>query len=111
MRFIIGLLIGVAIIPIAVYFYFAQGFAPVATDSPPLPFEQELADLALDAHIKREMPHRAPPVQPTDDNLVAGAKIFSERRGGCHRKFDHPTTPFSKSLFPHPPRPVVPGTQ
>lgn len=103
MRFIIGLLIGMAIIPIAVYFYFSQGLAPVATDSPPMPFEQELADLALDARIQKEMPRGAPPVQPTDDNLVAGAKVFGERCVGCHGKLDKPPSPFSKSMFPQPP--------
>lgn len=103
MRFIIGLLLGLAIIPIAVYFYFSQGYAPVAIDSPPMPFEQELAEVALDARIQREMPRGAPPVQPSDGNLVAGAKLFSEHCGGCHGKLDKPPSPFAKSLYPQPP--------
>lgn len=103
MKFILGLIIGLAIIPVAVYFYFSLGMAPVATDSSPMPFEQELAELALDARIKKEMPRGAPGVQPTDDNLLAGAKLYGERCGGCHGKLDKPPSPFAKSLFPQPP--------
>jgi len=103
MKFIIGFLIGLAVIPVALYIYFSRGMAPVATDSAPMPFEQELANMALDARIQKEMPRGVPPVQATDDNLIAGAKLFSERCGGCHGKIDKQPSPFSKSLFPQPP--------
>lgn len=103
MRFIIGLIIGLAIVPVAVYFYFSLGFAPVATDSPPMPFEQMLADKALDARVAKEMPRGEPPVAPTDENLIAGAKAFGEHCAGCHGKLDKPPSIFAKSLFPRPP--------
>jgi thiosulfate dehydrogenase len=101
--FIIGVVIGLAVIPAAVYFYFSLGLAPVATDSPPMPFEKYLANMALDARIEREAPRQPPPVEPNGENLTAGAKVFSQHCGGCHGKIDQPPSVFAKSLFPKPP--------
>jgi len=101
--FIIGLILGLVTIPLVVYFYFFLGFAPVATDSPPMPFEQSLADVALDARIRQEMPKGPSPMRPTDDNLTAGAKVYSQHCGGCHGKIDQKPGPFAQALFPQPP--------
>jgi len=101
--FIAGVVIGLAIIPITIYLYFSLGLAPVATDAPPMPFEKYLANMALDARIEREKPQQAPPVEPTAENLTAGAKVFSQHCGGCHGKIDQPPSAFAKSLFPKPP--------
>jgi mono/diheme cytochrome c family protein len=101
--FIVGVVIGLVIIPAAVYLYFSLGLAPVATDSPPMPFEEYLANMALDARIEREKPQRPPPIDPTEENLTAGAKLFSQHCDGCHGKIDKPPSVFAKSLFPRPP--------
>ena|SRR5215469_13355128 len=102
--FILGLILGLVAIPLAVYLYFSQGFAPVATDSPPMPLERHLAGLAMRARIEREMPQGAPPIQPTDENLIAGAKIYMQSCIGCHGRMDEKPDQFAKALFPHPPR-------
>lgn len=101
--FFAGLVLGLVAIPLAVYLYFSLGLAPVATDSPPMPFEEHLAEIALDARIEREMPKGPPPVQPTDDNLTAGAKVYSEHCSGCHGKIGREPSLFAKSFFPRPP--------
>lgn len=101
--FIAGLILGLLLCPIAIYLYFSLGFAPVATDSPPMPFENFLAATALDARVEHEMPTGPSPVRPTDDNLTAGANVYSKSCGGCHGKIDQKPGPFAQALFPKPP--------
>jgi len=101
--FIAGLIIGLVAIPVAIYLYFSLGLAPVATDSPPMPFENFLAETALDARIRQEMPKGPSPVRPTDDKLTAGAKVYGQHCGGCHGKIGKKPGPFAEALFPQPP--------
>jgi mono/diheme cytochrome c family protein len=68
-----------------------------------MPFENYLATRALGARIEREKPQQPPPIEPAEENLTAGAKLFSEHCGGCHGKIDQPPSVFAKSLFPRPP--------
>jgi thiosulfate dehydrogenase len=102
--FLSGLVIGVIAVPVIFFCYFYLGLAPVATDSPPMPFERYLARVALRARIDREMPKGDPPMQATDENLIGGAKIYMQSCIGCHGKMDEKPDPFAKGLFPHPPR-------
>src|ERR1017187_5486900 len=55
-----GLIIGLAIPPLAAISYFYFGLAPVATQSKPMPLEGFLANKALSARIQREAPASAP---------------------------------------------------
>ena len=58
-RFLAGLVIGLVIIALAAFVYLYFGYAPVATASPPLPFEREITTMALDARMKKEAPKQA----------------------------------------------------
>ena len=46
-KFLVGLVVGLIVIPVCVYMYFSSGAAPVATSSAPMPFEKMLAGMAL----------------------------------------------------------------
>lgn len=73
-RFVAGLVVGIITFPLAFYFYFATGGAPVATAEAAMPFEKTLAHKALNARIRKEMPMNAP-IQGDEPNLTAGARI------------------------------------
>src|SRR5450755_153444 len=47
--FVLGLIVGVILVPLCGYFYFGSGMVPVATSAAPMPFEMMLAHKALDA--------------------------------------------------------------
>src|SRR6202047_829933 len=81
--FVAGLVIGIIAFPLAFYFYFATGGAPVATAEAAMPFEKTLAHKALNARIRKEMPMKAP-IQGDEPNLTAGAKIYREHCAVCH---------------------------
>jgi thiosulfate dehydrogenase len=101
--FLVGLLLGLAIVPASVYMYLRLGYAPVATAAPPLPFEKRLARMALHARISKEAPAQSP-VALTEPNLLAGAKLYREHCAVCHGLPGEPETASAKGMFPHPPQ-------
>jgi thiosulfate dehydrogenase len=106
-RLLVGLIAGVIltvlVLVVGVYFYFAGGFAPVATSAAPMPFEKRLARMALHARIEKEMP-KTVPLEATETNLVAGAVIYQTDCAVCHGLPGAKETAIAKGMFPHPPQ-------
>jgi|SRR5579862_6790220 len=102
-KFMLGLIVGLAIIPLSVYFYFWTGMAPVATAAPPMPFEKTFAKMALHARLDKEMP-KSVPVQADDAAYAAGAQIYKEHCAVCHGLPGAPQTAIAKGMFPKPPK-------
>ncbi len=85
------------------WLYFRFGYAPVATASSPLPFEKQLAHLALNARIHKEAP-KNPPIAANEENDVAGARTYRTHCAMCHGLSGEPDTPTAKGMFPKPPQ-------
>lgn len=98
-----GLILGMIVVPLSVYFFFVSGAAPVATDAPPMPFETKLAHKALNARIAKEMPTSVP-MQADDASLTAGAQVYRHHCAICHGLPGQPEGGFAKGMFPHPPK-------
>ncbi len=101
-KFIVGFIIGIIVLPIYGWLYFRFGYAPVATAASPMPFEKRLAHMALNARIQKEAPKNAP-IQPTDDNLVAGAHLYRTHCSVCHGLPGQSSSAIAKGMFPKPP--------
>ncbi len=104
--FLIGLIIGLAAVPLLVFCYFATGRAPVATSEKPIPFEKMLAHRALDAHIAKEMPHNAP-IPADEANYIAGAQVYHDHCEVCHATSQGKQTAIAQGMFPTPPKLLV----
>ena len=102
-KFLIGLIVGLIVIPIGVYMYFSTGAAPVATSSSPMPFEKMLASMALHARLKKEMP-KAPPIPADEAAFVAGAQTYKDNCAVCHGLPGQPLTAIAQGMFPKPPK-------
>ncbi|MGH9584797.1 MAG: c-type cytochrome [Bryobacteraceae bacterium] len=102
-RFLFGILIGLIIWPLAAFIYFHFGYAPVATASPPMPFEKQLAHMALKARIQREAP-KTSPLLANDANYLAGAHLYRTHCAVCHGLPGQPASAISKGMFPRPPQ-------
>jgi thiosulfate dehydrogenase len=100
---VLGLILGLAIIAVAGYFYISLGYAPVSTAAPPFPFEKKITSMALKARIKKEAPSQAA-LPVTDDNLLAGARAYGKYCAVCHGLLGQPETEISKGMFPKPPQ-------
>jgi mono/diheme cytochrome c family protein len=104
-NFVIGLIVGLIVVPLCIYIYFVTGMAPVATAAPPMPFERMLAGKALDARIKKEMTNNVPPAISYDDaTLTAGAQIYVQQCANCHGLPQQPPSSYFKGMAPRPPQ-------
>jgi thiosulfate dehydrogenase len=101
--FIIGLIIGILLVPAAFYYYVQSGKAPVATVDSPMPFERYFAKTALHARIRAQAPKQVP-IQPDDNVYMTGAHIYRENCAVCHGLPSQPETAPAKGMFPHPPQ-------
>ena len=102
-KFLIGLVLGLIVVPVCVYFYFSSGSAPVATAATPMPFEKTLARMALHARMDKEMP-KSVPIAADEAAFVAGAKIYKDNCAVCHGLPGAPQTAIAKGMFPDPPK-------
>src|ERR1700760_2905078 len=82
--FVIGLLIGVALVIAGAWFYFTTGRAPVAVTDPTMPFEKKLANSALHARIAKDPHTDPPPVPVSESTYLAGADVYKQNCAVCH---------------------------
>jgi mono/diheme cytochrome c family protein len=100
-RILLGVILGVILVPVAVLAWFHYGSVPVAVADPPLPQERLLTHIPLNARIDREMIKTAP-IQPDEGNLVAGAQIYRDQCATCHGLHGKPSS-FGAHMFPDAP--------
>jgi len=84
------------------YAYFAGGFAPVATSSCPMPFERELAHMALNGKLQRKTP-KTVPIEANEANYLAGAHEYLVNCAVCHGVPGKEKTAIARGEFPIPP--------
>jgi thiosulfate dehydrogenase len=101
-RFLLGVLIGIILIPMLGYGWFKFGHPPVAVTDPPLPFERIVTHIPLNARINTEMIKNAP-IPANESNLVAGAQIYHEQCAACHGYHGKPSS-FGSYMFPEAPQ-------
>src|SRR5258708_9904798 len=61
-----------------------MGWLPINANAKPSPLEKAFMHLALDGGAGRKAPHLANPIAPTEENLMAGMKLFKGDCAGCH---------------------------
>jgi len=100
-RFLLGIILGIVLVPVAVFGWLKFGKVPVAVSDPPLPRERMLTGVPLHARIDREMV-KTSPVQADETNLVAGAQIYRDQCAACHGYHGKPSS-FGAHMFPDAP--------
>ena len=90
-KYLIGVLIGIAVPLMGAFSYLRLGRVEVRADIPPGRWENYLMNAGMNASVKREAPNAPNPVPPTDENLIAGGKLYRSACAGCHGR---PGKPF-----------------
>jgi thiosulfate dehydrogenase len=103
MKFLIGVVFGLILLPVFVFVGLRLGYAPVATAAPPLPFEKTLTGMALNARLAKEAPKQSP-ITATQANLLAGAKTYLDYCSECHGMSGGASSAAAKGMFPAPPQ-------
>ena len=75
------------------------GALPSGADVKPLPVEKKAANISLHATIARETRGVTNPLQPTDDNLLAGVKLYGDNCAVCHGTSDAKPSNLSKGFY------------
>ncbi len=100
-RILLGILLGVVLVPLVVLGWFKFGKVPVAVADAPLPQERLITSVPLNARIDREE-IKTPPLQPDEANLVAGAQVYRDQCVACHGLRGKPSQ-FGAHMFPEAP--------
>jgi len=101
--FVIGLILGVLLVPATAYWYIRSGRVPVATSAAPMPFERTLAYSGLHATLAKEAP-KTVPITVDDAALAAGARIYRANCAMCHGLPGQPAPAAAKGMFPPAPQ-------
>jgi thiosulfate dehydrogenase len=102
-KFILGLIIGLLLIPAGAFLYVKSGRVPVATSAPPLPFEKKLAKMGLSAKIDKEAPKKDA-FAPDEESYMVAAHFYRENCAVCHGLPGQPQTAIAKGMYPAPPQ-------
>lgn len=106
-RFLLGLIIGIGLVAGGAIFYFTSGMAPVAATAQPMPFERTLAKKALHSRLRADAP-KTVPIQPTNDNLLGGAMVYTHNCAFCHGLLHGKPSVAGRGMFPHAPQLFTP---
>jgi mono/diheme cytochrome c family protein len=63
---------------------FKVGLVPVNADVPPSGLETRFIPIAVHASVAHNAEEQPNPVDPTDENLIAGGEIYTELCARCH---------------------------
>jgi mono/diheme cytochrome c family protein len=102
-NFILGIVITALVLLIGGLGFTLLGFMPTNANAVPPKLEKQVAMSALDASMERHAPRLNNPVPPTDENLIAGLKIYTMNCALCHGGIDRQPSTLEKSFYPPPP--------
>jgi mono/diheme cytochrome c family protein len=98
-QFLLGVLTTLLVLAIGGFAYLRLGFAEVRGDVPPSGWERALMFSSVHASVRRRAPEVPNPVPATDENLIAGGKLYLNECAGCHGSPGKPDTS-SDTLYP-----------
>ena len=101
-KMLFGIIVGFLLAPAVLFAWFRYGHPPVAVTDKPLPFERQITHVPLNARIDHEMP-KTVPIEPDEQDLVAGAQIYRDQCAACHGFYGKPAA-FAKHMFPAAPQ-------
>jgi thiosulfate dehydrogenase len=104
MKFILGVVAGIVLIPVLVFAYLASGFGPAAATDKPLPFENWIANTALRSKMRKEAPAPRDLSSLTTADLLAGADTYKKDCAVCHGLPDQPAAAIGQGMFPPAPQ-------
>jgi len=102
MKFVLGLVLGLLILPVCGLIYFHFGHPPVAVADVPFPFERQIVHVPLNARIDKEM-QKSAPIEASATNLTTGAQIYRAQCAACHGLYGRPA-PYASHMYPHAPQ-------
>ncbi len=98
--FIAGIVFTLIGLAVGVFAVSHLGLYPIGADNPPSGLERSLAMRALDVYADKHKPEMENPVQPTNDNLIEGARLYETHCALCHGGAKSKTSPLRERFNP-----------
>jgi thiosulfate dehydrogenase len=99
-----GVFLTIVVILVGCYLIVKSGYVSFAADTQSSAIERHVSMSASDASISRRAPAMQNPVNPTEDVLVAGAKLYRDNCAGCHGSSANPDSSFGHAFNPPAPQ-------
>jgi mono/diheme cytochrome c family protein len=111
--FLSGILATLVVLAAVGYAVLRTGSIAANADAKPGGFEIWATGMSLRATLEREAPRGPNPVALTDDNLIAGIKLYAQNCVYCHgtAKGEASATPLAKGENPSPPQLASDGVE
>jgi len=99
-----GMIVGAIALAAAAYGYARLGFLDLRADQNPSVLEERVAGSAMDESTERHAPPQKNPLPPTEENLLAGARLYRDKCSDCHGSPVNPTSDYGMSFYPRVPQ-------
>jgi len=103
-NFFRGIVFAIVALALGGWLYLRFGFADVCANVPLSWLDSEVASAALHASAARHAPEEKNPIQPTDSNLLDGARLYRDKCADCHGRPDNPESDYGESFYPPAPQ-------
>jgi thiosulfate dehydrogenase len=100
---LVGIILTLAVMAVAVYVIVINGWFPAGADSVPGALERWAANTSLNASVAKGSAGLSSPIQPTEADLVAGAKLYGANCAVCHGTASGPGTKIARGFYQHAP--------
>jgi len=105
--FIFGVIITLLVLGFVIVAVAFLGYMPTNADATPPHLEMRIAMSALDASMEKHAPRATNPIPATDDNLIAGMKIYTMNCALCHGGLDNKPSTLQHHFYPPAPQLIL----
>ena len=102
--FVLGAIAAYGFAAFALLSFAGLGVLPVQADVAPSRLEAKLLGSALHAAVARHASGAANPMPPSEENLMAGAKIYRQMCSRCHGGSKESDNTYGRSFYPPAPQ-------
>lgn len=107
----IGALGAILVAVVALYCIVRFGAVPANADDRPPQLERWAARMSLHATLARSAPRGDAPIALTDENLIAGIKLYGQNCAVCHGDASGKASNVAKGLYQKPPQLAKDGVE
>jgi len=103
-KFIAGIILGVAGLGAGIFVYTHYGFVNLTADQPVNLLERAVMGSGMDRYAERYAPKVKNPIEPNDDNLLEGIRLYKAYCALCHGDSGRATSEFGQGFYPRTPQ-------
>ena len=97
--FLGGIVFTLVVLGVLGYFAVKSGVVPANADSSPSSLERWVANTSLRAALERDTKGLQNPLQPSDENLIAGVRLYAENCAICHGASDAKPSKLAQGFY------------